>query len=53
MTVKVAKIWANLGLNYSFAPKEDFLEKLTTIIYVYLVSPIILKYFKQTLRADH
>ena len=53
MIVKVAKIWANLGLNHSFAPKEDFLEKLTNIIYVYLVSPNILKHFKQILRADH
>ena len=53
MIVKVAKIWPNVGLNYLFAPKEDFLEKLTTIIYVYLVSPIILKHFKQIFRADH
>ena len=39
MIVKVAKVWESLGLNYSFAPEEDFLEKLTTI--------------KQILMADH
>ena len=33
--------------------KKIFLEKLTTINYECLVSPIILKHLKQILRADH
>ena len=53
MILKVGKIWANLGLNYSFASKEDFSGKLTNITFVYLVNPIILLHFKQILRADH
>ena len=28
MIAKVAKIWANLGLSYSFSPKEDFSGKI-------------------------
>ena len=52
MIVKVAKIRANSGLNYSLAPEEDFSGKLTTITFVYLVRPIILPHFKQIIRAD-
>ena len=28
MTVKVAKVWANSGLSYSLAQKEDFSGKI-------------------------
>ena len=39
------------GLNCSFPSKGDFSGKLSTITFVYLVSPITLQHFKQILRA--
>ena len=53
MILKVEKIWANLGLNYSFTMKRDFSGKLTTITFVYLVSPTILQNLKQIVRGDN
>ena len=53
MILKVVKIWANLGLNYSFALKGNFCGKLTTITLDYLVSPIMLLRFKQIFRVNH
>ena len=31
MIIKIAKIWANSGLNYPFTSKEDFFGKATSI----------------------
>ena len=53
MIMKVAKIWANSGLKYSFSLKGVFSGKLTVITYVYLVSHMILQHFKNILKANH
>ena len=53
MILKVAKIWANSGLKYSFSLKGVFSGKLTVITYVYLVSHMILQHFKNILKANH
>ena len=53
MILKVTRIWVKLGLNYSFASKGHFSGKLTTITFVYVLSPIMLLHFKKVLRADH
>ena len=53
MILKVAKILANVVPNYPFAPKQNFLWKLTNITFAYLLSSIIQQCLKQIFRADH